>query len=150
MGRNDAGDMFMVALAYLAFDLALPTEVSGPTALAAPEREEKWVRKLFEKAVLGFAQIELEPLRWTVRGSTPLYWQVSSTSDGVAAILPRMVTDIILEPPDAERRLVVDTKFTSILGVGRFGGLGLKSDYLLSDVRLSEIARRSRSTVGQN
>ena len=49
-------------------------------------------------------------------------------SDGIAAILPRMVTDIILEPLDGERRLVVDTKF--ILGTGRFGGTGLKSDYL--------------------
>lgn len=51
-------------------------------------------------------------------------------SDGIASILPRMVTDIILERFDAARRLVVDTKFTSILGTGRFGGTGLRSDYL--------------------
>jgi len=130
IGRNDAGDLFMVALAHLAFDLALPTEVSGPTALTAPEREEVWVRRLFEKAVLGFAQVELEPLGWNVHGSIPLHWQVSSMSDGIASILPRMVTDIILERFDAARRLVVDTKFTSILGTGRFGGTGLRSDYL--------------------
>jgi len=45
----------MVALAQLAFELALPTEESGPTALVTPEREETWVRRLFEKAVVGFA-----------------------------------------------------------------------------------------------
>jgi 5-methylcytosine-specific restriction enzyme subunit McrC len=130
IGRNDAPDRFMVALAQLAFDLALPTEVSGSTAFVAPEREERWVRRLFEKAILGFARIELEPLGWNVRGGIPLHWQVSSKSDGIANILPRMVTDIILEPPTAERRLIVDTKFTSIFGIGRFGGTGLKSGYL--------------------
>ena len=55
IGRNDAADRFMVALAQLAFELALPTEESGPTALVTPEREETWVRRLFEKAVVGFA-----------------------------------------------------------------------------------------------
>ena len=58
----------MVALAHLAFDLALPTEVSGSTALVAPEREEHWVRRLFQSAVLGFARAELNPLGWSVRG----------------------------------------------------------------------------------
>jgi 5-methylcytosine-specific restriction enzyme subunit McrC len=120
----------MVALARLAFDLALPTEVSGQTAFVAPEREERWVRKLFEKAVLGFARVELGPLGWNVRGSVPLDWQVSSKSDGLATILPRMVTDIILEPPNGARRIIVDTKFTSITGIGRFGGDSLKSGYL--------------------
>jgi 5-methylcytosine-specific restriction enzyme subunit McrC len=130
IGRNDSADHFMVALARLAFDLALPTENSGPTALVAPDREEVWVRQLFEKAVLGFAKVELEPLGWSVRGSVPLHWQVSSASEGLAAILARMVTDIVLDPPDQGRRLVVDTKFTSILASGRFGDIRLKSGYI--------------------
>jgi 5-methylcytosine-specific restriction enzyme subunit McrC len=41
-----------------------------------------------------------------------------------------MVTDIVIDPPGAARRLVIDTKFTSILGVGRFGDASLKSAYL--------------------
>jgi 5-methylcytosine-specific restriction enzyme subunit McrC len=130
IGRNDATDRFMVALALPAFDLALPTEESGPTALVAPEREETWVRQLFEKAVLGFAQVGLEPLGWGVQGSIPLHWQVSSSSGGITAILPRMVTDIILDPPNGRRRVIVDTKFSSILGTRRFGGASLKSHYL--------------------
>jgi 5-methylcytosine-specific restriction enzyme subunit McrC len=130
IGRNDAADRFMVALALLAFDLALPTEESGPTALVAPEREETWVRQLFEKAVLGFAEVELEPLGWGVHGSIPLHWQVSSASAGINAILPRMVTDIVLDPPNRRQRVIVDTKFSSILGTRRFGGASLKSHYL--------------------
>jgi 5-methylcytosine-specific restriction enzyme subunit McrC len=120
----------MVALALLAFDLALPTEVSGPTSLFAPDNEETLVRRLFEKAVLGFARVELEPPGWTVLGGVPLHSQVSSKSEGIDAILPRMVTDIVLEAPTGDRRLIVDTKFTSIFEDGRFGGVGLKSHYL--------------------
>ena len=129
IGRNDAADRLMVALARLAFDLALPTEESGPKTLVAPEREEIWVRQLFEKAVLGFARVELEPLGWGVRGTTHLHWQVTSASTGLTAILPHMKTDIVLDPP-AGRRLVVDTKFTSIVTSGRFREVSLKSGYL--------------------
>jgi hypothetical protein len=99
----------------LAFDLALPTENAGSTALVTPDREEAWARRLFEKAVLGFARVELEPLGWSVRGGTPLEWQISSASEGLPKILPRMVTDIVLDPPNAGQRLVIDTKFTSLL-----------------------------------
>jgi 5-methylcytosine-specific restriction enzyme subunit McrC len=130
IGRNDSADSFMIALARLAFDLALPTEDSGPTALFAPDREDVWVRRLFEKAVLGFARVELEPLGWSVRGSVPLHWQVSSTSAGLAVILPCMVTDIVLDPPDQGRRVVIDTKFSSVLAKSRFGDASLKSGYL--------------------
>jgi 5-methylcytosine-specific restriction enzyme subunit McrC len=120
----------MVALARLAFDLALPTEDAGTTPLVAPDREEAWVRRLFERTILGFAHVDLEPLGWSVRGGIPLNWQLSSASTGLAAILPRMVTDIVLDAPNADRRLVIDTKFTSILGTGRFGDASLKSGYL--------------------
>jgi 5-methylcytosine-specific restriction enzyme subunit McrC len=152
IGRNDAADRFMIALAQLAFELALPTEESGPTALVAPEREETWVRRLFEKAVLGFARVELEPLGWCVRGGIPLHWQVSSASGEIPAILPRMVTDIVLDPPNGGRRIIVDTKFSSILGSRRFGGASLKSDYLYqmyAYVRSQEgLGLRSDETAG--
>jgi 5-methylcytosine-specific restriction enzyme subunit McrC len=130
IGRNDAADRSMVAIARLAFDLALPTEDAGAKPLAAPDREEAWVRRLFEKAILGFARIDLEPLGWSVRGSIPLRWQLSTASAQLATILPQMVTDIVIDSLDATRRLVIDTKFTSILRVGRFGAAGLKSGYI--------------------
>lgn len=152
IGRNDAADRFMVALAQLAFELALPTEESGPTALVSPDREETWVRRLFEKAVLGFARVELEPLGWCVRGGVPFHWQVSSASGEIPAILPRMVTDILLDPPNGGRRVIVDTKFSSILGSRRFGGASLKSDYLYqmyAYLRSQEgLGLRSNETAG--
>jgi len=130
IGRNDVDDRFMVSLAQIAFDLALPTENAGSKPFVAPDREEAWARRLFEKAVLGFARFELEQQGWSVRGGIPLNWQVSSASGGLDTILPRMVTDIVLDPPNSDRRLVIDTKFTSILGSGRFGEATLKSGYL--------------------
>jgi 5-methylcytosine-specific restriction enzyme subunit McrC len=130
IGRNDSADRYMVALGRLAFDLALPTEEAGSTRLVTPDREEAWARRLFEKAVLGFARVELEPLGWSVRGGSPLEWQISSSSEGLPQVLPRMETDIILDPPQPDRRLVIDTKFTSILASGRFGNDRLKSGYL--------------------
>ncbi|KGS39440.1 putative mcrC domain protein [Burkholderia pseudomallei MSHR1029] len=57
-------------------------------------------------------------------------WQVSAASDGAAEILPGMITDIIIDDLSAGRRLVIDTKFTSVLGASRFGGASLKSPYL--------------------
>jgi 5-methylcytosine-specific restriction enzyme subunit McrC len=41
-----------------------------------------------------------------------------------------MVTDIVLDPPNAGRRVVIDTKFTSIIASGRFRDAGLRSGYL--------------------
>lgn len=41
-----------------------------------------------------------------------------------------MITDIIIDDLGAGRRLLIDTKFTSILGATRFGGASLKSPYL--------------------
>jgi 5-methylcytosine-specific restriction enzyme subunit McrC len=130
IGRNDRDDRLMVELAKLAFYLALPTEEAGPTTLVSPERGDVWVRRLFEKAVLGFARVELEPIGWRVRGGTHMDWQVSATSDGVSEILPGMITDIIIDDPGASRKLVIDTKFTSVLVASRFGGASLKSPYL--------------------
>ena len=129
-GRNDSEDRFMMALAQLAFDLALPTEFAGSTPMVSPEREDQWVRRLFEKAVLGFAKVEFEPLGWKVSGGGQLNWQVSSATDGFAAKLPKMVTDILLTPPFGGRQLIVDTKFTSIYAANRYGNDRFKSQYI--------------------
>jgi 5-methylcytosine-specific restriction enzyme subunit McrC len=130
VGRNNSGDRFMIALASLAFDLALPTESSGPTALVKPDQEETWVRKLFEKAVLGFARGELEPLGWSVRSGLHLGWQTSSESKEFATLLPCMITDIVLDAPGGGSRVVIDTKFASILASNRVGDSKLKSGYM--------------------
>ncbi|WP_442808232.1 5-methylcytosine-specific restriction endonuclease system specificity protein McrC [Trinickia soli] len=130
IGRNDDHDRLMVELAKLAFDLALPTEEAGLTSLVSPERGDTWVRHLFEKAVLGFARVELQPIGWRIRGGAHMDWQTSAASDGIADILPGMITDIIIDDLAVGRRLVIDTKFASVLGTSRFGSARLKSPYI--------------------
>lgn len=129
IGRNDDEDRFMLALARLAFILALPTEEAGRTPLAAPDREEWWIRRLFEKAVSGFYAAELSPTGWRVRSGYQLQWPITAASDGIDAIMPSMRTDVILDAPDG-RRIVIDTKFTAIVTAGWYREESLKSAYL--------------------
>ena len=65
-GRHDSNDQFMVAAAKLAFDLKLPTEDTGEHVLAMPDRDEHWVRRLFERAVYGFYNVTLSSAQWRV------------------------------------------------------------------------------------
>ena len=129
-GRHDAGDRTMVAAAWLAFDLALPTEDVGQKLLRSPDRDEVWARRLFERAVGGFCQVVLAPEGWNVRTGRKLDWQLDWTSEGMSDVLPGMTTDIILENPSNDRRIVIDTKFTSLIKPGRFGSTSLSSAYL--------------------
>ncbi|MBO9539713.1 5-methylcytosine-specific restriction endonuclease system specificity protein McrC [bacterium] len=129
-GRNDTADRFMVAAAKLAFDLALPTEAAGPNAMLQPEREETWVRRLFEKAVGGFYAVTLTPQGWRVRTGAPLGWAIEAKTPGIDAILPAMRTDVILEHVPTNRRIVIDTKFTTILAKGWYSDATLRSGYL--------------------
>lgn len=129
ISRNDAEDRFMLALARLAFDLALPTEDAGTTAFTEPDREEHWVRRLFEKAIGGFYAVELISKGWRVHAGEVLQWPLSAGSEGIKAILPTMRTDIRLDAPDGHR-IVIDTKFTAIVTKGWYREESLKSGYL--------------------
>ena len=120
----------MVAAAKLAFDLALPTEVSGPNVLSLPEREATWVRRLFEKAVGGFYDVVLSPQGWRVQCGGTLRWQIDRKSDGIDKILPTMRTDVVLDHPGTGRRIVIDTKFTSIVTKGWYRDETLRSGYM--------------------
>lgn len=57
--RNDANDKLMVSAAILAFDLNIPSETSGKNSSYLPNRDVKWFRQLFEKAVGGFYRVVL-------------------------------------------------------------------------------------------
>ena len=113
-GRNDADDRFMVAAAKLAFDLALPTEVAGTNVLTLPDREITWVRRLFEQK-----------------------------TSGIDKILPTMRTDVVLDHASSGRRIVIDTKFTSIVTSGWYREETLRSGYVY------QIYAYLRSQVGR-
>lgn len=129
-GRCDASDRLMLAAAALAFDLALPTEAAGDNVLSLPDREVAWVRRLFEKAVGGFYHVVLGPLGWRVQCGAALKWQIEEQTAGIAEILPAMRTDIVLDHTEADRRIVIDTKFTSIVTAGWYRDETLRSAYI--------------------
>ena len=129
-GRHDMDDQFMVAAAKLAFDLALPTESAGENVLALPDRDVVWVRKLFERAVGGFYDVVLNPSIWRVRCGGIYNWQISQKTDGIEEILPRMKTDVVLDHIASGNRIVIDTKFTSIVTKGWYRDETLRSGYI--------------------
>jgi 5-methylcytosine-specific restriction enzyme subunit McrC len=142
-GRNDADERFMVAAAKLAFDLALPTETAGMNVLTLPDREVTWVRRLFEKAVGGFYDVVLQPQGWRVRCAGTLSWQVEEKTSGIDKIMPAMRTDVVLDHPPTGRRIIIDTKFTSIVTKGWYREETLRSGYVY------QIYAYLRSQVGR-
>jgi 5-methylcytosine-specific restriction enzyme subunit McrC len=142
-GRHDSDDRFMVAAARVAFDMALPTEDSGTNLLSAPDRQEAWVRRLFERAVGGFYDVVLSPLGWRVQCGGALGWQIEQKTAGIDKILPTMRTDIVLDHAPSRRRVVIDTKFTSIVTSGWYREETLRSGYVY------QIYAYLRSQVGR-
>lgn len=142
-GRNDADDRFMVAAAKLALDLALPTEAPGANVLRLPDRDATWVRRLFERAVGGFYDVVLGPQGWRVLCGGTLGWQIDQKSTGIDKILPAMRTDVVLDHPSTGQRIVIDTKFTSIVTSGWYREETLRSGYLY------QIYAYLRSQVGR-
>ncbi|WP_454911273.1 5-methylcytosine-specific restriction endonuclease system specificity protein McrC [Stutzerimonas chloritidismutans] len=141
--RNDADDRLMVAAAKLAFDLVLPTEASGTNVLSLPDREVTWVRRLFEQAVGGFYEVVLSPIGWKVLCGGKMNWQIEQKTTGIDKILPTMRTDVVLDHPSTGQRIVIDTKFTSIVTSGWYREETLRSGYVY------QIYAYLRSQVGR-
>ena len=136
LGRLDADDRQMLAAARLAFDLTLPTEDVGASHLASPDRDEVWARRLFERAVGGFYAVVLSHQGWQVSPGKWIQWPVEQGSSSISDVLPSMQTDIVLERQTSDEqhcgpgRIVIDTKFTSILKSGQYGNQRLSSEYI--------------------
>ncbi|MDE0446815.1 MAG: hypothetical protein OXH96_09100 [Spirochaetaceae bacterium] len=125
----------MLAAAELSFSLALPTESAGRLSLASPDRDEAWARRLFEAAVGGFYDVVLSAEGWITRTGSHQWWPVEHDTYGLRDLLPSMEVDIILdrrdiEQPSRERRILIDTKFTSILTPSRFRRETFRSGYV--------------------
>ena len=108
----------MLAAAQLAFDLALPTETPGSRNLSSPSRESRWVWELYEKAIAGFYDVTLTQRGWRVHPGRQLNWPKGTMTDGIGDILPSMRADTVLDHTASGRRIIIDTKFTSILKPG--------------------------------
>ena len=89
------------------------------------------VWKLFEKFIGNFYAAELDATSgWRVHQGRRLKWRLSDSSPGIDIVLPNMQTDIILENQSLARRIVIDTKFTSIFSSSAHRETLLKSGYL--------------------
>ena len=108
----------------------LPTEASGCTSLVTPQREIVWVRRLYERAVGGFYDVVLSGQGWRVHPGKTINWQVDRKTAGIDRILPAMRTDIVLDHAGSGRRIVIDTKFTSVLVEGWYREDTLRSGYI--------------------
>jgi 5-methylcytosine-specific restriction enzyme subunit McrC len=95
-----------------------------------PDRDEIWARRLYERAVGGFYDVVLAPAGWEVRRGSTLEWQTEGATSGIGAMLPQMRTDIVLTHRPSSRRIVIDTKFNSILTSGWHKHETLRSGYL--------------------
>ncbi len=129
-GRIDIADRQMLAAAQLAFDLALPTETAGPRNLSSPSRETRWVRELYEKAIAGFYDVTLTQHGWRVHPGRQLDWAKGMRTEGIDAILPSMRADTVLDHTASGRRIIIDTKFTSILKPGFYRDQTLASGHI--------------------
>lgn len=123
-------DQQMVSAAHLAFNLALPTEEAGAKHLPLLEREITWVRRLYEKGVAGFYDVVLSGQGWRIDAGKTLGWPIDRKSPGIDKILPSMRTDIVLNHPESGRRIVIDTKFNSVVTRGRYREETLRSGYV--------------------
>ena len=135
VGWVDAHERQMLAAARLALNLSIPTEQSGLALLPIVNRNETEGWKLYENAVAGFYDVALSHRGWKVRRGSRIQWPAANPTPGLHAIMPEMVTDIVLEhrehsTPGADQRIVIDTKFTSIVAHGQFGQQMLKSGHM--------------------
>lgn len=129
-GRHDVDDQPMVSAAHLAFNLALPTEAEGVKHLSLPDKEIFWIRKLYEKGIAGFYDVALSGNGWRVDAGKTMGWLIESKTPGIDKILPSMRTDIILDHSGLNRRIVIDTKFNSLVTRGWYREETLRSGYI--------------------
>ena len=134
-GWVDAHERQMLAAARLALNLSIPTEQSGVALLPIVNRSETEGWRLYENAVAGFYDVTLSHRGWKVRQGSRIQWPAVNPTPGLNAIMPEMITDIVLErrdhsTPDTGQKIVIDTKFTSIVAHGQFGRQMLKSGHM--------------------
>lgn len=126
---RETDDRLMVESARLALDVVLPSQAEDRGTVTRLSREENLLRKIFEAGIAGYLRHHLDRRDgWSVRSQRLLRWQASGATPGLAAILQDMVADIVLDR--GTRRIVVDTKFTTMLTRGRFDREVLKNDHI--------------------
>ena len=123
-GWSDSHERRMLMAAWLALNLALPTEQIGSALLPIINRREIRGWQLYEEAVAGFYEGTLTQ-DWRVTPQSPIAWPLEGDEEKVNSLVPGMVRDIVLE--SRNQRIVIDTKFTEIVSTGQYGNTTFKS-----------------------
>lgn len=127
--RHETNARKVLMTAELVFNLALINETNGNNLYPSPDKQEHWVRSLFEKAVAGFYDLKLGS-DWKVKPGKKLNWQIDDESELIDKLMPSMKLDILLENKAASERIIIDTKYTSITTKRQHGGESFKSGYI--------------------
>lgn len=148
--RNDADDRQIFYLAKLMLDFTIPTETSGLNMVSLPHSNLHWFRLLFEKAIAGIYKVALSNSEWTVTTGVIQEWPVKQKSSQIDNILPRMKTDMILENTTINRKIVIDTKFTSLIKKGYYREESLSSAYLYQMYAYLRTQESSEKSINNN
>lgn len=118
--RAGTQDRYLLTLCRLIFKLAIPTEQAGVQSAKQIKKTDTWLRRLFEKATIGFARVNLPASSWEISSGKRLFWQQESASNHIEDFLPNMQTDLIIEHSACQHRMIIDTKCTSIIRQSSF------------------------------
>lgn len=122
-------DVRMLDLAKLAIEMTIPLEIADSKSLYVIERQENWLRTLFEKAIEGFYSYHLKPEGWQV-GARKMNWQISDSTSNFEKLLPGMKTDIELFNANKNVKVIIDTKFNAITAFGKYEQETFRSGYV--------------------
>lgn len=127
---NNQGDRQALAAAKLLLDMSMPDCRTGKEHLIHPEASEGWLRELFEKAIRGFFRVTAAEF-WNVeKTNKSQHWPVQVGAEELVPYLPRMELDTVLISKDRHQKIVIDTKFTSLLKTGWYRTESLSSAYI--------------------
>lgn len=146
LAHHDAADRRMLDAARLLRDMAIPFHAIGTLNLPALLDDAVRHRMLFEAAVRGFFDYTLSGEGWSV-GSRILHWPASPISG--ADYLPVMKTDVTLDHPASQRRIVIETKFTNALVTGPPAGDTYDKGPTVSSAYLYQLYTYLSSQTGQ-
>lgn len=127
---NNQRDRQALAAAKLLLDMAIPDCRVGKEHLLIPRASETWLRNLFEQAIRGFYRVAASEF-WNVEKTNKIQkWPVQGSADELIPYLPRMELDTVLVSKDRQQKIVIDTKFTSLLKSGWYRTESLSSAYI--------------------
>ena len=110
MPRHELEDVQVVATARLVLELFSGSQHGGAEQIVDFDPDNRLMRRIFERAVLRFLEMNLPHSLWTVSGQEFCAWATGVTE--ASEFLPAMKPDVVLRRRDGSQTVIVETKFT--------------------------------------